>query len=666
MVDEGQHQTINEEAGLPENWVPISRAPVVPSLLSPNSALEGPSRYPQGSLPPGYQQDTSFVQNAPKSPTAPQMSLMPLGPSGQAAVNSATKSIIIQNTTPATPVVAGGNMNFEGVWSNTAAYAIDNVVLFNNSAYIATAANSAKEPDTNPGSWTLLSKNLNFRGQYQSQLVQAAFFTGGSGQTVTGTLPTSTAGNSFVVVVYGPSRSFATLTCADSQGNTYTQETFNITNVQTLAVFFTSNIKGGANNLFTITCDNGHVIGSTRFVVYEILGTSTYGSSTTSTTPSGGAASSATTYAATCSAGQMVVSYMGNVSGLAATSLGMAVGFNFVPITGAGNSDLSAVNMAPSPSGGTITGGFNISTALTTVFAQESFSINYTQNRYVPFDVVTYEGSTYVCIASTSQTPTAANANWYLLSQAPSFAQLLAGNYTASASDVGKTFVFSPSGGTFTLPNTPPNPSWFVFVGNLSGSNIAISPGTALIDNSNSNVSLGSGFGLMIMTDGVNYYTIRGVTTADWNTLVGATKAVKYNGINLVSNGIPTEYATVDNTTATGNIGATTLYAVPSTGAGLYRLSYYVIVNRVATVSSTLPDLKFTWTDPDNSTAQAAGPFDSATPSANTLTTMYSGDVIISAKASTNIQYQVGVTTVYASSGATSMQFSVHIRLEAL
>jgi hypothetical protein len=156
------------------------------------------------------------------------------------------------------------------------------------------------------------------------------------------------------------------------------------------------------------------------------------------------------------------------------------------------------------------------------------------------------------------------------------------------------------------------------------------------------------------------------VIQPDFADLSGIGKATKYNNIALVSNGIPAEYATVDNITATANIAATTIYSVPASGAGLYRLSYYVIVNRAATTSSTLPDLQLTWTDQDNSTLQTFGPVDSATPSANTLTTTYSGSVVISAKASTNIQYQTGVTTAYASVGGTSMQYSVRLKVEAL
>jgi hypothetical protein len=162
--------------------------------------------------------------------------------------------------------------------------------------------------------------------------------------------------------------------------------------------------------------------------------------------------------------------------------------------------------------------------------------------------------------------------------------------------------------------------------------------------------------------------TLTGTVALPIATLTG--KVANYNNINTVSNGVPSEYATVDNVTATANIGATPLYAVPA--SGLYRLSYYVIVNRVATTSSILPDLQLTWTDQDNFAVQTFGPVDlpagtgAGQSGANTLTTMYQGSVVISAKASTNIQYQTGVTTAYASSGATTMQYSVRLKLEAL
>jgi len=139
-----------------------------------------------------------------------------------------------------------------------------------------------------------------------------------------------------------------------------------------------------------------------------------------------------------------------------------------------------------------------------------------------------------------------------------------------------------------------------------------------------------------------------------------------YGNISTVSNGVPTEYATVDSTINTANIGLTTAYAVPASGAGMYRVSGYVIVNRTATTSSTLPNLQIQWTDADNSTVQSLS-FASGTPTANSLTTFFTiPPQTIFAKASTNIQYQTGNSSSYTSVRAPSMQYSVHLKIEAL
>jgi hypothetical protein len=295
------------------------------------------------------------------------------------------------------------------------------------------------------------------------------------------------------------------------------------------------------------------------------------------------------------------------------------------------------------------------------------------------------------------------------------------GAYTFQSSDNLQLVQF---GGGANVTGTLPSPAlaagWQALVSNNGGGNVTLSS-AALINDSTNSVVIGPGGSTWVFSDGTNYWTTtistpptiakvahkwldsydafgetfgqsqpaatdlsNGTTgsgttvlatspTLTTPTLLGCTLAntinvnnifAKYNNIATVANGVPAEYATVDNTTATANIGSTVLYAVPA--SGLYRISYYVIVNRVATISSTLPDLQFTWTDPDNSTVQTFGPVDSATPSANTLTTTYSGTVIISAKAPNNINYQTGVTTAYASSGATTMQYSVHLKLESL
>lgn len=114
-------------------------------------------------------------------------------------------------------------------------------------------------------------------------------------------------------------------------------------------------------------------------------------------------------------------------------------------------------------------------------------------------------------------------------------------------------------------------------------------------------------------------------------------------------------------------IGSTLLYAVPSNGAGLYKITWVATITRAASVSSALGGtglgLQTIYTNSDDSTLiTTPANLSGAVNIANLVGTPAYGEVIIYAKASTNINYQIGYTSV----GATTMQYSLHIRLESL
>lgn len=126
-----------------------------------------------------------------------------------------------------------------------------------------------------------------------------------------------------------------------------------------------------------------------------------------------------------------------------------------------------------------------------------------------------------------------------------------------------------------------------------------------------------------------------------------------------------TENAFVDLTAQGANVAATTLFTVPAVnpfaGGQLYRVSALALVSRAATTSSTLPSVVITWTDAESGTGQTATL--TATSAGNSLTTQQQSSLIIKAASNTVIQYS---TTGYATSGATSMQYAVHVRLGAM
>jgi hypothetical protein len=144
---------------------------------------------------------------------------------------------------------------------------------------------------------------------------------------------------------------------------------------------------------------------------------------------------------------------------------------------------------------------------------------------------------------------------------------------------------------------------------------------------------------------------------------------ISYNGVNLVANGFPAIVAKADATAQQANIGNTQLYAVPANGAGTYRVSGYVVITQAATTSSTLPGAQVVYTDNDTNVGSitpnitqlnSAG---TAGSSSATAAAAQAGAVTFQAKAGTSIQY---ATSGYASSGATPMQYALHIKLEYL
>lgn len=148
-----------------------------------------------------------------------------------------------------------------------------------------------------------------------------------------------------------------------------------------------------------------------------------------------------------------------------------------------------------------------------------------------------------------------------------------------------------------------------------------------------------------------------------------------YDSIPTVGNGVSPEFAQVDNTAIGGAISVTSLYTVPTLlpngfpGAGQYRVSWNAKVTQAATTSSTLGALSITYTDPDGTVITVTAPATitagtiATTSTGNTLSTVLVGlPLTLNCKSGTLINYAFG----YVSSGATPMQYNLHIKLEAM
>jgi hypothetical protein len=161
-----------------------------------------------------------------------------------------------------------------------------------------------------------------------------------------------------------------------------------------------------------------------------------------------------------------------------------------------------------------------------------------------------------------------------------------------------------------------------------------------------------------------------GSNTLPWNNLWLLGKTRKYFNIPTVSNGLPAEYASVDLTLQHAAVPRTLLYAVPPSGAGMYRVCFSSRVTHPATESSRLggsDGFRLIYTDNDDSlrvVTPSGVPHNttSANLEFNTTQAQENGCLILNAKGNTGIQYEYG----YSSIGRKRMQFNLHIKLEAL
>lgn len=150
-------------------------------------------------------------------------------------------------------------------------------------------------------------------------------------------------------------------------------------------------------------------------------------------------------------------------------------------------------------------------------------------------------------------------------------------------------------------------------------------------------------------------------TTAAWAAVTELGLVDTYNGTAVVSNGVPAVVAQVNATGQTANITpAVTMYTTPAAD-GFYRLIGEIIVTTVAGVSSTLPGIAITFVNGDNATTQTATPV--ASNGGNLLTTRGQFLLVFYANASSAITY---ATNGYASNPATTMQYSLRLRLELI
>lgn len=106
-------------------------------------------------------------------------------------------------------------------------------------------------------------------------------------------------------------------------------------------------------------------------------------------------------------------------------------------------------------------------------------------------------------------------------------------DYTILPADAGKLVTVSKvTAVTVTLPATSPGPAFFVMIQNVGAGTLTVARNGRTIDGASSNLTLTTNQGVIIYTDGTNYFTERGTGTTASNVAI---KPASTDGIQYVT-----------------------------------------------------------------------------------------------------------------------------------
>jgi len=141
------------------------------------------------------------------------------------------------------------------------------------------------------------------------------------------------------------------------------------------------------------------------------------------------------------------------------------------------------------------------------------------------------------------------------------------GSYTILFSDRNSLVILnSASAKTFTLPATPPDANWIVFVQNIGAGILTLSPNGRNIDGGASSLTLFQNDGLIVFTDGTNYFTCRGMGTVN-----------KYS----------TTFSSANPWVVTHNLGTTAVIVAAYDGSGNLLTPTSVVITSANVVTIT-------------------------------------------------------------------------------
>ena len=499
----------------------VSAAPIVPGLLPPprSAASVGAStpELSQGSISSAFQHDVDFVASAPKVPGVPRFSLMPLGIQESAVTSAAIQSQIA--STPATP--------------STIAPALGNISLDIPDIFTPVAQS---EVFPNPTlAFDLALEDAGTVFAVPSQPVPTVngldYNVGASGSSAVTTTATATVPDFNILI-------------ADATSGTPTVSAGWVQ--PTVAPLWVQTTQPGAVGTITSTVTpTGAVPGVTNQTAAVMVGFAASTAINTTLITSGGGAWEKTGFSITptfTSANKVVLAILtvrgatGSYGGSSVSDnvnlwylIGSAGSLNYDVIPNSYNGDTVAVWICTNPASGT----YNVTT-----YPNVSHTNAVDGASFYIVDITGIDVSEVL-----QALPRFMDLQPNQIPVGP--AVLQTSNYSPVAADSGSLQVFNTSSNsTLALPGTPPSLHWFISVSNVGSGTVTVTPTSpAYLNGSSGTISLTTGQGITIFTDGTDYYSIDGTGggggggVTSLNSLTGALDIVAGTGITVTPSG---------------------------------------------------------------------------------------------------------------------------------
>lgn len=435
-------------------WEPVtpnSAAPTATQLTRPSAPFAQPGQNPflRTTLPPSFGGASSDSLRQFYNPATVQNRLVSLPPAANPALSAIAKTVIQQTSTPDDD---SAYLKFRGVWNSFTNYNINDIVLYDRSAYLAIKASTNVQPDTDQTTWVLLSENLVFNPSKVRKLTAGIGLFDQVSTATQGSAP-----NSPSVITVGPlipaSDGIGKIAIFAGDYSFFSGGNQNAiiappgyTNIVGPISYKILPPNSTSEGVVTNLPANGDVVHGTNsaaiLTLFDFIGTGLSVVQTKTVSFANPAATGTLTFTSSVTAGNTILVALNGF--FPTLTIADNQGNNYTvealnaSLTGGINAAITLA-WAQVVNGGTLTIGMTVTPTNTSwSFSAAELSSTGLTGFYEPYQVWNFKGSTFVCLHQTLSDAFTDPVSWAQIAQGTGFVNALSGSYTITPSDFGR------------------------------------------------------------------------------------------------------------------------------------------------------------------------------------------------------------------------------------